>query len=265
MERTEQATRTPAWTLVTVSYNSAQSLERYWANVQPRRDVEWIVVDNASRDGSREVAQRLGARVVPLRRNRGFGSANNVGLRVSGGHYVCFVNPDVTPVLSDLSTLETVLDANPRSLVAPQLVNHDGTLQANGRGEPRLMTKVLHRVSPERVSGTYRKFANSGETREVEWLTGAALAGRRDWLHHLGPFDERFFVYFEDTDLGLRNTRAHGRSILVGDARWTHGWAHSSARFDLGALRREIASTVKFYRRYPRLLGVAATGQIGAR
>jgi GT2 family glycosyltransferase len=248
----------PRWTLVTVSYNSAGSLERYWSNVEHRDDVEWIVVDNSSRDGSREVAARLGARVIPLQENRGFGGANNVGFRASTSEYVCFVNPDVTPVLSDLPTLESVVDANPRSIVAPQLVNHDGTLQPNGRGEPRLMSKILHRVSPERVSGTYRLFADAGEVTDVGWLTGAVVAGRRDWLGHLGPWDEHFFVYYEDTDLGLRNALAQGRSILVGDARWTHGWARATAELNVGALRREIASMVKFYRRYPRLLGVQA-------
>ena len=245
---------TARWALVTVTYDSADALRRYWTGVDLPADVDWVVVDNASADDSAAVARDLGARVIELGVNRGFGAANNVGFAATDAPYVCFVNPDVRPEPGDLAILEAALDAAPRRLVAPQLRNDDGTAQPNGRGRAYLTDKVLHRVRPEAVRERYWLLAEPGQTRAVSWLTGAVLAGRREWLAALGPWDEAFFVYFEDCDLAERNRRAGGESLVLGDVRWTHGWKRESAGVGTRAWRRELASSARFYARYPSLI-----------
>jgi GT2 family glycosyltransferase len=255
MARTEAS-----WSLITVTYNSARAIEAFWSSVDLGDDVEWVVVDNASTDNSRQLATDLGARVIPLDANRGFGAANNIGFHASSAPYVCFVNPDVTPVVAELPRLEALLNDEERLLVAPQLLNEDGSRQPNGRGAPSLLHKVLHRVRPGLVEDTYRREAARGEVVEVDWVMGAALAGRRAWLGSLGPWDERFFVYYEDSDLGLRNARAGGRTLVVGDVRWAHGWQRETASANWRAWRREVPSMVKFYRRYPGLLTLSLSG-----
>jgi GT2 family glycosyltransferase len=252
MARTE-----PRWSLITVTYNSARAIETFWSSVELGEDVEWVVVDNASTDHSRQVAAELGARVIALDVNRGFGAANNLGFRASSSPYVCFVNPDVTPQIADLARLDALLEGEERLLVAPQLLNEDGSRQPNGRGVPSLLHKVLHRVRPGLVEHTYRRSAAEGEVVEVDWVMGAVVAGRRDWLSRLGPWDERFFVYYEDSDLGLRNARGGGRTTVVGDVRWVHGWQRETATVNWRAWRREVPSMVKFYSRYPELLSLS--------
>ena len=250
----------PRWSLITVTYNSAGALQRFWKDVELTEDVEWVVVDNNSSDNSIEVARSIGARVIGLDENLGFGTANNVGFQKTNSQFVAFVNPDVTPKLADLAKLEKVLADNPRALVAPQLIYDDGSLQPNGRGKPYLAYKVLHRLRPPLVEKAYRRYAQPGQIVEVDWLTGAVIAGAWAHLASLGPWDEEFFVYYEDTDLGLRNNKSGGKNLLVGDANWVHGWAReTSGGLSLPAWRNEFRSASSFYRRYPALLGFPLT------
>ena len=243
------------WTLVTTTFNSSLALEKFWSDIRIPDDIEWIVVDNASVDESRVVAKHFGARVIALPKNRGFGAANNIGFWASDSQYVAFVNPDVTVKLSDLELLETVLQHDTRALVAPQLRNSDGSLQPNGRGKPHLAFKVLHRLWPKLVDSKYRRYAGAGELIDVDWLIGAVIAGTRDHLAELGPWDDKFFVYYEDADLCLRNSALGGRNLLVGDANWTHGWARETqGAFKISAWKHELGSMFKFYKRYPNLL-----------
>lgn len=242
------------WTFITVTYNSSKALRQFWAGISLPNEIEWLVVDNCSSDGSADTAEHLGARVLRLHSNRGFGYANNVGFAESQSEYVCFVNPDITIVPADLSILEKVIDNDAKSLIAPQLRNLDHTLQPNGRGEPYLIYKILHRLNPESVAATYERYAQPGEVRRVDWLIGACVAAKRQRFNELGPWDDRFFIYYEDADLGLRNTNSDGKSLLVGDVNWTHGWARETATPNWSAWRHEIASMVKFYLRYPEYL-----------
>ncbi|MBO0980997.1 glycosyltransferase [Microbacterium sp. SD291] len=246
----------PEWSLITVSYNSANDLLRFWKDFAHHDGVEWIVVDNCSGDDSVEVARRLGARVIPLVENLGFGAANNVGFRASRGEYVAFVNPDVTADAVDLGSLREHLAKHPLDLVSPQLVNGDGTDQPNGRGLPYLAYKIANRLKPEKLVGTYLRIADGPDVVECDWVMGAVVAGARERLAVLGPWDTRFFVYYEDSDLGLRNHRAGGRSVVLGSVRWLHGWARETTTASASAWRREIPSMVKFYLRYPRLLAI---------
>jgi GT2 family glycosyltransferase len=164
-----------------------------------------------------------------------------------------FVNPDVTPRIDTLDSLEKTIVEN-RALVAPQLQNLDGTPQPNGRGWPTLRNKVLHRIDPSRTVDTYRLFASPGELREVVWLTGAAIASSRQQLEAIGVWDERYFLYYEDSDLCLRARKAGIPSIVDGSAIWTHVWARETAGLNIRAWRHEISSLVKFYAAHPGLL-----------
>lgn len=256
---------TPTWSLITVTFNSARTLTEYWRSFPTAPSTEWIVVDNHSSDDSVATAKALGARVISLNSNLGFGAANNIGFRESNGDFVAFVNPDVRVDVTDLPRLEHELTKDPRSLVAPQLVNHDGSLQPNGRGLPYLINKVRNRTTPDELLGSYLHFAEHGQIVPVDWLMGAVVAGRRAHLADLGPWDERFFVYYEDSDLGLRNARIGGTSKILGDARWQHGWARETTAPSLSAWRRELPSMMKFYSRYPRLLGRPRTRSQGGR
>lgn len=241
------------WTLITVTYNSSEALRHFFAGPLPH-DVEWLVVDNASQDDSAATARSLGARVTVLPGNRGFAAANNVALQAANGRHIAFVNPDVTVDYADLPRLARRLDDAPDPvLLAPQLLDPDGTPQPNGRGVPTLRRKIIHRLDGEHQDG-YRILAEAGSARYVAWAMGAVVVGRRSTLAALGGWDERFFVYYEDHDLGLRAWRAGVPVVLVGDVRWTHGWARETTGRSWAAWKLELGGMAKFFTRYPSLL-----------
>lgn len=237
--------------LITVTYNSASTLTEFWRD-HPAGPYPWIVVDNASRDGSARTARDLGARVLELPVNRGFSAANNIGVGAVDADVLVFCNPDVTVTPDGIAALA---DGARRygGIVAPQLVNPDGTLQENGRGMPFLTRKVKHllRVADER----YQRLARPGELVDVVWTMGAALAITRPAFDALGGWDDGFFVYYEDADLGLRAWQ-QGMTVRVdGDVRWRHGWGRETGRgFSARAWRLELASAWRFYRKHPYCL-----------
>ncbi|MFC7404648.1 glycosyltransferase [Georgenia alba] len=240
------------WSLVTVTYNSEEALRRFHGGVRFPPGTEWVVVDNASTDDSVAVAHELGARVIELPDNRGFSAANNVGLRSSRARYIGFVNPDLSVVVSDLPVLAAHLERGREHLVVPQLLEADGKVQPNGRGVPTVLRKLLNRSSRPRDG--YRIVAGAREDRLVAWGMGAAVFGKRSTFDALGGWDERFFVYYEDHDLGLRAWRHGVPVVLHGGVRWTHGWARETTRFRFRPWLMEFHGAAQFFSRYPQLL-----------
>lgn len=241
------------WSIVTVAYNSAQDLAGCWS--KPPAGVEWIVVDNDSSDDSTEIARSLGATVVKLDSNLGFSAANNAGLEHARGMFVCFANPDVTLEYATLEELERAMGSR-EVLVGPQLLNDDGSLQPNGRGMPTPYAKLRNRFRGGRFAiPSYNVTAKPGELVACVWLMGAAVAGRVDVVRSLGGWDDGFFVYYEDSDLGLRAWKRGIAVLLVGDVRWKHGWNRETARrFRLKPWVHEFRSATRFYVKYPWLV-----------
>ncbi len=240
--------------LITVTYNSADTLERCWSGVELPAWVEWIVVDNASSDNSADIAERLGARVVRSKDNGGFSAANNLGLGYARGNFIGFVNPDVTLDLDGIAVLEAVARQRD-ALVAPQLLHPDGSEQPNGRGYPLLTAKIRNRLRGQ--DPRYLLRSPDGEPRAVCWVMGAAVFGTRSMIERLGGWDPHFFLYYEDKDISLRAWTEGSGVYLVPAVRWIHGWARETTSFRFAPWRRELASMVKFYRRYPEFLGSA--------
>lgn len=245
---------TADWSLVTVTHNSARQLSECWAEASIG-DAEWVVVDNASTDDSLEIAEKLGARVVALTDNRGFAHANNAGLETVSTPWVAFVNPDVT--VPDASGLERLAETarSTGGLVAPQLLNPDGSEQPNARGLPFMVDKLANR-SVRLPGSRLEDYARTGLTRPtyVGWVMGAALGGPTELLRELGGWDDGFFLYYEDHDIGLRAWSA-GHSVVLDPAvRWTHQWQRATTRLSLRPWRWEWDAGRRFYSRYPELV-----------
>lgn len=242
----------PRRSLITVSYNSAEALRTWWSGFTADALTEWIVVDNGSTDDSVEFARSRGARVITLKRNRGFSWANNEGLRAARGDLIGFVNPDVriTPEALDEIELST---AELPALVSPQLYYADGAIQHNGRGYPLLTAKIRNRLRGG--DPKYLLSSDPGAPRPVAWLMGASIFGRKDVFERLGAWDPTFFLYYEDSDICLRAWREGIPVLLLPGPGLTHGWARETAgRFRFTPWRRELASMTRFYARYPELL-----------
>jgi GT2 family glycosyltransferase len=241
----------PAVAALIVNFNSGPHLAACLLSVAADLDgVDWtaVVIDNASADGSADqVPAALAGRVTVIRnrRNVGFGAAVNQAARLTDAPLLWLINPDCRILPGAFETLRQAVAADARcGLAAPQLLNADGTTQESARGEPTAMTGLfgrhglLTRVFPTAAAARHnlraREIVASGaETAAVDWVMGACMLVRRAVFDRVHGFDERFFLYWEDTDLCRRIREAGFDVRYVPAARVEHpgGASSRTARF----------------------------------
>lgn len=189
-----------------------------------------VVVDNASTDGSAELAARAGATVIRNTTNRGYARAMNQALAGTDAPWVVALNPDTIPSPGALAELVADLAAHPRCAVAaPLLVHPDGVVQHSVHRFPSLRLAALAALVPatmvpRRVRDHWwlHGAVRADRTGRVDWAIGAVHAMRTDAVMPLGPYDERWFLYVEDLDLCWRLAE-HGWQIrFVGEVAVTH-------------------------------------------
>jgi GT2 family glycosyltransferase len=185
--------------VVVVSYNSAADLGTCLDALMPTlgSSDEAIVYDNASTDRSVEVASARGVRVVRSDANHGLGGGANRGAAAGRGQWIVFLNPDTMVEPGWLDALLAPLGEGP-AMATPRIVLMDepGLVDACGN--------AVH-LSGITVCRGYGQPASSFASRDsLLAVSGAAFAIDRVTFDRLGGFDERFFMYLEDTDLSLR-------------------------------------------------------------
>ncbi|MEO8431664.1 MAG: glycosyltransferase family 2 protein [Acidobacteriota bacterium] len=215
--------------IVVVSYNDETDLPVSLASALDQRGVrtEVILVDNASTDGSREVAARLGVRVLAQRENTGFAAAMNAGIEATSGRYVIALNPDCRLEPDFASILVHRLDAR------PDVGSASGRL-VRGEG-PDLRPGALLDSAGIYYTASGRHFdRGAGEPErgrflqeeEVAGASGAAGFYRREALDaariSTGYFDADFFLYREDADLAWRLARMGWKCLYVPEAAASH-------------------------------------------
>lgn len=170
--------------------------------------VQWIVVDSGSSDGTPEKIQAAYPDVRVLReQNIGFAAANNRGLPLAYGRYVLLLNPDVQTCSGTFDDLLSKLDSKPRIGVASVIqTTPGGHLERSIRRFPSPWRSVGEALAAPRLRGLRRlgeEEARPGVYRNeasADWLVGAFLIARAQALREVGPLDERFFLYSEETD-----------------------------------------------------------------
>ncbi|HEY3067281.1 MAG TPA: glycosyltransferase family 2 protein [Methylomirabilota bacterium] len=206
--------------VIVVSYNTRQHLARCLRALPAATtgtECEVIVVDNASRDGSADVVRREfpSVTLIANRDNVGFARACNAGLEGAGGRFLLLLNSDAVPTPGSVSALVRFARAYPRAgAIGPRLRTADGRTARScfhfpSLVRPYLNVGVVRRLAGDRFGLPYEW--NHPCLRDggvVDWLSGACLLLRREALAATGALDERYFMYFEDTDLCRRLWRA---------------------------------------------------------
>lgn len=171
-------------------------------------NVEVIVLDNASQDGSADAVRRQfpGVRVIAQDFRAGFGANHNTVIRATRGRYVYVLNEDTVSDDWGFARLVSEIDAHPRvAALGPRLVYPDGRQQDSAWRFPTPLVTMLGVPTLGKVGVTQSR---GKRPRQVDWVMGAALLLRRQALDVVGLFDESFFIYFEEVDLCLRLHRA---------------------------------------------------------
>ena len=234
-----------SFAIVTVIHDSALELPLLLDSVEllPEPRPRVIVVDSGSSDRGPALAAERGAEVVTLEGNRGFGAGCNAGLERVKERVTAFVNPDVELLDDGLARL--ALDASTgRALLAPRLLNADGSVQDSAHPLPGRLETLIPALLPRRLLPTRFEPWRSEATRDVGWAVAACILGRTDDLRAIGPFDPDAFLFYEDMELCLRAHRAGIPTLLRPDVAVRHLGGASTSRaladrdLDLRARRR---------------------------
>ena len=197
---------------VIVSYRSAETLRGCVEPLARIPHVRVTVVDNASPDESVETIADLPVEIVRSGRNGGFSYGCNLGAARGTAPFLLFLNPDARIDAGALEVLASVLRTDPATaVVGPRILDDDGELAWSQRRFPRHRSTYgqalfAHRLWPRAAwsDELIRNTAVYDVPGTPEWLSGACMLVRRTAFEQLGGFDERFFLYCEDTDICRR-------------------------------------------------------------
>ena len=246
--------------VVVVSYNSRDELRRCVGPLAEIGDIQVVIVDNASEDGSLEAVSGLDVTAVPLTYNAGFSHGCNTGASRGNAPFILFLNPDASIEWASLRLLVAELEANATiAAVAPKIVGDDGELHHSLRRFPRLRSTYgqalfLHRIFPGArwTDELIRDVAWYDRAGPQEWVSGACILVRRRAFEEIGGFDEGFFLYCEDTDLCLRLQQAGYEVRYQPEAGVTHVGGASVPRAAL--LHVAVESRVRYAKKHRRPL-----------
>ncbi|MDP9195146.1 MAG: glycosyltransferase family 2 protein [Acidobacteriota bacterium] len=195
-------------------------------------DAEVIVVDDASSD---DTARRIGESfpsIVVLRQavNRGFSASVNVGVAASRGELVLLLNSDTRIAAGTLHAFVRAFDEDARLGVAgAQLIDSGGSLQWSAGPVPAMLWMVVAVSGIARVARPFRRSRRTSGG-EVGWVSGAAMAFRRNVWESAGPLREDFRFYAQDLDFCVRARREGWSVRLLSDVRVEHRHGATIAR-----------------------------------
>jgi GT2 family glycosyltransferase/glycosyltransferase involved in cell wall biosynthesis len=209
--------------VVIVNFNTCELLERCLRDLSAQAGVmlQTVVVDNASDDSSRELVRERFPQVelIELPENVGFARANNLAFERCRGEYVLLLNSDAFVQAGAVSELLAAARRHPRAAaIGARLLNADGTLQRSAWPFPHPARYLLEAFGLHRILRRSHFYEDLGiwkhdEERSVDFVIGACLLLRIDALRQVGGFDERFWLYGEETDL-QRRLAARGWSVI---------------------------------------------------
>ncbi|MCX7909349.1 MAG: glycosyltransferase family 2 protein [Ignavibacteria bacterium] len=230
--------------IIIVNYNVKDFLSQCLNSIlksQVNFGYEIIVVDNNSSDNSIEFLQSHFpfVKIIPLKENKGFGFANNVGFENSQGRYILLLNPDTVLQEDTLQVMYDFMESNKDVGVAGcKVLNPDGSLQlACRRSVPTpwvAFTKLfgLQRLFPKsKLFGKYNlTYLNENEVSFVDSISGSFMFLRREVYQKLDGFDTNFFLFGEDLDFCYRAKQLGWKIAYVPNTSIIHYKGQSSKR-----------------------------------
>ena len=269
--------------VIIVSYNTCSLLRTCLTELfvnSTEVDLEVFVVDNNSSDDSVAMVEREFPQVALIANteNLGFAAANNQAWKRSSGDFILLLNPDAFVKQGAVFNAFKFMEANPEcGVCGGRLVKPDGTLDPSARKFPTFITKLVTLAGWRNKFPRSRFFAghefgdfDHNSVIEVDWVPGTFTMYRRSMLEQTGLFDERFYIYYEETDL-CQTAKRHGWKVyFLPSAEIIHvGGASSKTRkehtFDAAALqvtRFRMRSEWLYFRKNGGLWAVLANAGV---
>ena len=210
--------------IITVAYNSGDELRVFADSLAAAtsRPYELVICDNGQDSTVVDVvAQQYGAQVIRSGENLGYGKAINNGAKGYEGDWFVVANPDVCFEAGSIDVLLKETQYWPRGgAFGPRILETDGNVYASARRFPRLIAGTGHALlndvwKSNPFSRWYHGRNLPGHSRGTDWLSGACLLIRREAFEEVGGFDDDYFMFFEDTQLGKDMREKRWRSVYV--------------------------------------------------
>lgn len=261
----------PLVSIVVVSYNVSEVLAGCLQSLReaaPTVPYEVIVVDNASGDGSvAMVRERFPeCRLLANTCNRGFAAASNQGIAACDSPYVLLLNPDTRVAAGVIDALCRTMAAEPLlGLLGPLIVNPDGTAQSGALRFPTVGsllwgTRGLRGVPAAQCRGLL----------PADWVLGACMLARREFILGVGQLDEGYFLYGEEKDWCFRAHQGGWQVAVLPEAQIVHLGGASTGQNAPRSYETFVDSQVRFFSKfYPpscrRLFLLVTSLQAGAK
>ncbi|MEO0019718.1 MAG: glycosyltransferase family 2 protein [candidate division WOR-3 bacterium] len=247
--------------IIIVTYNSAEDIKACLGSIRCSSDFETIVIDNASRDKTREILLSYSAphlKLILNEKNLGYACANNQGAAASQGEYLLFLNPDTIIRDDALDRMVEFLDKNPLvAAVAPRLLNPDGTKQLSIRSFPTFSSVLWEMTGLPRIFPKFKKigkwrlrYFDYDKFQYVEQPMASCLLIRRTVFTELGGFDETFPIFYNDVDLSYRLYQKGGRTAYLPEARVYHKLGASTGQIKPKMVYEAHRSLFRFLKKY---------------
>lgn len=248
-QRIVTTSQTAPVAVITVTYSPGRHLRAFLDSLPgaTTRGVHVVLADNGSTDGVPEKAASTSDSVeyLPTGGNLGYGTGMNVGARHLrpardagdiDAQYLLLSNPDVVFGEGSVDAMIACMERHPdAAAVGPRIVEPDGTIYPSARAVPTLRNGIGHalfgQIWPSNPwTRSYQDNADMGSERAAGWLSGSCLLVRWDAFDAVGGFDERYFMYMEDVDLGDRLVRAGYDNVFCPSAEITHAQGHVASQ-----------------------------------
>lgn len=237
-----------AVSVIIVNWNTKDILQNCLNSVYQTIDnlpCEVIVVDNASSDGSTEILQERYPQVIKIynKVNRGFGAANNQAFAIMKGNYALLLNTDTIMTPGAVDKLWTFCEHHQEAgIVCGQLLHADGRKQNSVAVFPSLLSLLINSSFLEYIFPQWfpSKRYEHKKPIEVDSAIGACMMINKKALAEVGFFDERYFFYFEETDLAYSFHSKGWRVYHIPDAFIYHLQGQS--------IGHNVGSRIEFYR-----------------
>jgi N-acetylglucosaminyl-diphospho-decaprenol L-rhamnosyltransferase len=243
--------------IVTVTYSPGHHLERFLASLSmaTERPVTVLLADNGSTDGTPQAAAERypNVRLFDMGANLGYGTAvNRAVAQLDDDDWMIVANPDVQWGPGSIDALFGAAARWPRAgALGPLVRDPDGSVYPSARHLPSLVRGSMHAAlgpfwKRNPWTTAYRQERFEPTERPVGWLSGSCLLVRRSAFSQIGGFDERYFMYMEDVDLGDRLGKAGWLSVYVPSAEVLHHKGHSTGHDPASHLAAHHKSTYLF-------------------
>lgn len=253
--------------IIIVNYNTRDllisCLASVYQTVQSEYEFEVIVVDNASKDGSREAVELLYPEVIllPQESNLGFAKANNKGINIANGRYILLLNSDTVIQPDTLMKMLELMDSNSDiGASGCKVVLPDGSLdKACKRSIPTPVSAFYHYLGMSKLFPNNQKFGaynltyvHEDEISEVGALVGAFMLVRKKVIDEVGLLSEDYFMYAEDIDWCYRIKEAGWKIVYYPNTQITHYKRASSKKAKLKTTYHFYKSMILFYNKFHR-------------